>query len=212
VIAVVLEMPQRSPEWFAARAGVLTASVVSAIYGYRKDGKETAERRDLRMRLALEQVSGQPIEEPYSNADMQRGNDLEPQARAAYEMTTGRPVREVGFVRDPLFPLGCSPDGLVGDDGLLQIKCPRPANHFETVDAGTIPETYIYQLTHELMLTERAWVDFVSYCPQMPSGLDLLILRHERNEQAIAAHRLMCARFLAEVNTVAARITAKLEA
>lgn len=211
-MSTVLEMEQRTPAWYQARCGVLTASVVSAIYGYRKDGKETAERRDLRMRLALERVTGQPIDEPYTNADMQRGNDLEPHARAAYEMATGRLVQEVGFVLDDELPLGCSPDGLVGDDGLIQIKAPRPANHFETVEAQKVPDGYLYQLIHELMLTDRQWVDFVSFCPQMPAGLDLVIVRYARDEQAVAAHRLACGLFLVEVASTVAKITERLEA
>jgi putative phage-type endonuclease len=198
--------PQGSPEWLQARVGRLTASAVADIYGTRKDGKETAARRDLRVRLALERITGRSQESGYVNADMQRGTELEPLARAAYEMATGRSVTETGFVYllDP--PVGCSPDGLVGDEGLLEIKCPRAATHIETLERGTAPDDYVPQMLHQLWITGRDWVDFVSFCPDMPEELQVAIIRVETNN--LTPHAAAVLRFLGEVDAEEARIRA----
>jgi putative phage-type endonuclease len=198
--------PQGSPEWLQARVGRLTASAVADIYGTRKDGKETAARRDLRVRLALERITGRSQESGYVNADMQRGTELEPLARAAYEMNTGRSVTETGFIylSDP--PVGCSPDGLVGDDGLVEIKCPRAATHIETLERGTAPDDYVPQMLHQLWITGRDWVDFVSFCPDMPEELQVAIIRVEAND--LTPHGSAVLKFLGEVDAEEARIRA----
>jgi hypothetical protein len=206
----ILTMPQLSKEWFSARAGVLTASAVGDIYATRKDGKESAARRDLRMRLALERLMGTPIEDPYTNADMERGRTLEAAARAAYVGRTNHAVAEVGFCLSDDGRTGASPDGLVSDVGLLEIKCPRPATHFETVKAKAVPTDYVPQVTHALFVTGRAWVDFVSYCPQMPWPVDVCIVRHYRSEREMAAHELMVRQFLAAVDATAAEVASVL--
>jgi putative phage-type endonuclease len=205
----VVTAPQLSPEWFAARGGLLTASVVADIYSTRKDKKEPAGRRDLRMRLAIERLTGKPVEDTYSNPDMERGRMLEASARAAYEMAAGVVVHEIGLCVHDELPAGASPDGVVGDDGLLEIKCPRAANHIATVQAdGEIPEDYIPQVTHALWVTGRAWLDFVSYCPDLPSPLDLHIVRVIVGHGQLAAHELMVRAFLKEVDATVDELTA----
>lgn len=193
-------------EQLTARAGLLTASVVADIYATRKDGKESAARRDLRMKLAIERLTGVSLEEPITSRDIERGNELEPAARAAYEMTTGRLVTECAFMRHPVLLAGCSPDGLVGDDGLVELKCPRPATHVETLTAPAVPEGYVPQLVHQLWVTGRAWVDFVSYCPVLPPALQLVIVRRERAQGEMDAHELMVRAFLSEVDATVDRL------
>ena len=203
---LVSNAPQRSDEWRQLRAGRLTASVVSAIYGRRKDGKETAERRDLRTRLALERILGKPLDDGYVNADMQRGIDLEAQARACYEMRIGLPVSEVGFVYWDDLMVGCSPDGLVQDNGIIQIKCPRPANLLAFIRTMEIPEDYRIQMIHELMVTGRDWCDYVNYCPDLPGRLMMMVKGIGRDE--VAAHELNVRQFLREVDEEEAQIRA----
>lgn len=199
-------------EQLVMRAGLLTASPVSALYGSRRDGKETAARRDLRMRLAIERVTGLPMDEPLDTPDIRRGNELEPQARTAYEITTGRMVTECGFIRHETLLAGCTPDGMVGREGVTEFKCPRPATHFNTLTTGAIPEDYIPQVMHQLWVTGMQWADFVSYCPQMPVGLELVVIRHERNDAEIAAHELMVRQFLKEVDAAEAELRQLMEA
>lgn len=206
---IVVECEQRSPAWYAARAGVLTASVVADIYV--KKGKETAARRDLRMRLALERITGQPQEDGYVNADMQRGVDLEPEARTAYELHTGNPVTEIGFCRHDSLLIGASPDGLIDERGVLEIKCPRPANHWATVEAQVVPEDYVPQLLHALLVTGREWVHFVSYCPLMPDPLRVAVIQFSPTEAEFAAHELVVRQFLREVDETEAAIRRRME-
>lgn len=208
---IVIECEQRSPAWFAARTGVLTASVVADIYGTRKDGKETAARRDLRMRLALERITGQPQEDGYVNADMQRGIALEAEARTAYEMAKGHPVTEVGFCRHDTLPIGASPDGLIRSDGLLEIKCPRPGNHWPTIESQAIPSDYVPQLLHALVVTQLQFADFVSYCPVMPEPLRLCVLRYQPTDAERSAHELVVRQFLREVDETEAAIRRRME-
>jgi len=203
---LVSNAPQRSDEWRQLRAGRLTASVVSAIYGRRKDGKETAERRDLRTRLALERVLGKPLDDGYMNADMQRGIDLEAQARACYEIQTGNPVAEVGFVYWDDLMVGCSPDGFVGEGGLVQIKCPRPANHLAFLRTRDIPDDYRLQVIHEMWVTGRHWGDYVSYCADMPERLMLAVQGVTGAD--VSAHELNVRQFLREVDEEEAQIRA----
>lgn len=200
----VLTMPQRSPEWFQARAGLLTASDAADIYGVRKDGKETAARRDLRIRLALERVTGRVEMDGYINADMQRGIDLEAEARAAYEMAEGAIVTEAGLCVSDELPIGASPDGFIGEDGLVELKCPRPANHWTAIVERGIPADsgYLPQLRHQLLVTGREYVDWVSYCPSMPPELQVVVYSLARDKAELPAHELAVRQFLREVDAL----------
>lgn len=196
----IIDAPQRSPEWFAARAGRLTGSVASEIAATLKNGGEPAGRRDLRTRLALERLTGRSLEDDYQNADMRRGIELEPEALGAYEAATGNLVQPTGFLSHTELPIGCSLDGHIGDfDGILELKAPRPANHLKYLRAGVLPSDYRYQVVHNLLVSGARWADFCSYAPDFPEALRLFRVRVERDEKEIASYRLLVDLFLSEV-------------
>jgi putative phage-type endonuclease len=193
-----LKHDQRSPEWFAARCGSVTASSVSKVLATIKTG-EAAERRNYRAKLVVERLTGKPAEAPFTNAAMERGTELEPFARMAYESKTGNLVIESGFW-SLLGEIGASPDGLIGDDGLLEIKCPSLATHLQYLKAGVMPSEYIPQVQMQLWVTDRQWCDFVSYAPEFPENLQLFILRVQRDEDYINKLKTEVAKFLIEVS------------
>lgn len=171
--------PQGSPEWLAARLGRVTASRMKDVLATVKSG-EAAARRDYRTQLVCERLTGQPQDDVFVSADMQRGTDLEPVARAAYEAQTGQWVEQVGFLAHTSLMAGGSPDGVVGDyDGLIEIKCPRPATHIKWMRAGGVPADHLAQIRMLLWLTGAEWCDFISYCPQMPENLRVYVARED---------------------------------
>ena len=190
--------PQRSPEWFAARCGKVTGSAVSDVLAKVKVGESTG-RVNYRAQLVVERITGSPAGGDYTNAAMQRGTDLEPFARAAYEVATGLLALECGFWHND--DVGASPDGLIDDDGLLEIKCPSLATHFGYLKAGGVPSKYISQIQMQLYVTGRKWCDFVSFCPEYPEHLRLLVVRCNRDDVYIANMIVEIAKFLGEVQT-----------
>ncbi len=177
---------QESADWMAARAGAFTASRSADLMARTKSGP-SASRGNLLALLAVERLTGQCVE-TFTNGAMQRGIELEAEARDAYSFARGVAVDECGFVpcESVLIPCGCSPDGLIGDDGLLEIKCPASmAKHLDALRTGAHAKEYRWQLQHQLMVTGRAWVDAVSYDPRFPEGLQLAVTRVERDEAAI---------------------------
>lgn len=191
---------QRTAEWFLQRAGKVTASRLADVIAKTKTGYG-AGRSNYRAQLVAERLTGKP-QESFSNAAMQWGTDTEPYARMAYEGVTGNIVREVGFIEHLGFVglAGASPDGLVGDDGLLEIKCPNTATHIEYVIAGTVPERYKPQMAWQMACTRRQWCDFVSFDPRMPEDLQLLIVRYERDEEFVEELEKEVKSFLGEVD------------
>ncbi len=191
---------QRSPEWFAARLGCITASRAGDILATIKSG-EAAARRDYRTELALHRLTGQPTDEGYTSPEMQRGTDLEPEAFAAYEMFTGRMARKIGFLRHTDYRAGASPDGVIGDfEGLLELKCPKSATHLKYLRAGGVPADYLPQLTHQLWISGAAWVDFVSYDPRFPESMQVFIARLSAADAPIEDYAKKALAFLAEVD------------
>lgn len=180
---------QESQEWMLARAGAFTASRASDLMAKTKSGP-SASRGNLLTLLAVERLTGQPVE-TYSNGAMQRGIELEGEARDAYSFETGYPVEEAGYIAHPdIERCGCSPDGLVGDDGLVELKCPASmAKHLDALRTGSHAQEYAWQLQHQLMVTGRKWVDAASYDPRFPDGLQLAIKRVYRNETEITELR-----------------------
>lgn len=169
-------MIQGSPEWFAARCGKVTASRMADLMAQTRNGWG-ASRANYMGELIVERMTQQPAER-YENAAMRWGTDNEPQARAAYEFMQGVEVVEVGFVPHPKIAMaGASPDGLVGDDGCLEIKCPNTATHIETLLTQAVPDKYAKQMQWQMACTERAWCDFVSYDPRMPAHLQMFVKR-----------------------------------
>lgn len=177
---------QESQDWMAQRAGKFTASRASDLMAKTKSGP-SASRANLLALLAVERLTGQCVE-MYQNAAMSRGIDLEAEARDAYGFHEGVAVDESGFVAHPILPnTGCSPDGLLGDDGLLEIKCPSSMQkHLDALRTGAHAVEYRWQAQHQLMTTGRKWVAMASYDPRFPEGLQLAITRVERDEAAIA--------------------------
>lgn len=169
--------PQGTPEWLAARLGRVTASRMKDVLATIKSG-EAAARRDYRTQLVCERLTGQPQDDVFVSADMQRGTDLEPAARAAYEAVSGQWVEQVGFLAHTSLMAGGSPDGVVGDyDGLIEVKCPRPATHIKWMRAGGVPADHLAQIRMLLWLTGAEWCDFISFCPQMPEHLRVYVAR-----------------------------------
>lgn len=195
---IIHDCAQRSPEWFAARLGKLTGSRAADMLATIKSG-EAAARRDLRMQLVCERLTGQSQENGYINADMQRGIDLEPLALAAYESQTGALVQAVGFLEHPELPAGCSPDGLIGDDGMIEMKCPKSATHLGYLRSLVIPTDYQRQIIHNLWISGRQWCDFVSFDDRFPAPLNLVIMRMSRPSSDVTAYELSARLFLGEV-------------
>lgn len=202
------EIVQGTEAWHAARLGKVTASRVADMMARTKTGP-SASRKNYRAELVLERLTGQRLD-GYTNAAMQWGTETEPQARAAYEFLTDRTVAEIGFVVHPtIADLGASPDGLVGDDGLLEIKCPNPATHLELIETGAIPDKYIKQMQTQMACTGRNWCDFVSFDPRFPAEHQVWMMRVERDDELIAEIETAAAEFLAEVEAAVAALSRK---
>lgn len=201
----VNEAPQRSEEWFAARLGRVTGSRAADVLAQIKSG-EAAARRDYRMELVTERLTGVTADDGYINADMERGIALEPQAFALYEALTGRMLTTSGFLAHTELMAGCSLDGHVDDyKGIVEIKCPRSANHLANLKAGTVPAKYLPQIRHNLWITGAGWCDFVSFDPRWPEPLRMHIARVSHEEANVLIYESEVRRFLADVdNEVAA--------
>lgn len=198
-------MEQRTDEWFAARLGKVSASRVAEVIAKTKTGP-SASRRNYAVELALERITG-TRQERYQNAAMQRGTDLEPLARAAYEAATGQLVEEVGFILHPsIKSAGASPDGFVGGDGLVEIKVPNSATHLDTMLAGKADAQYLPQMHWQMACTGRKWCDFVSFDPRFPEEKQLLIARVHRDEVVITELEAEVTKFLDEVETIVKKI------
>lgn len=174
-------MEQRTPEWHEARRGSLGASEIYNALAKTRSGAYSAARKNIIARMAAERLGG--VSEGFITAAMQWGIDTEDSARMAYTLTTGRDVEQVGLYKHPdIEGTHASPDGLVGDDGLIEIKCPNTATHFETLITEVIEPRYVYQMQWQMACTGRHWCDFVSYDPRMADNLQLFIKRVERDE------------------------------
>ena len=191
---------QRSAEWFTARLGKFTASSASDMLATIKSG-EAAARRDLRMRLVLERLTGQSQESGYINADMQWGMDHEVDAFAAYEAHSGNLVRRTGFLSHVEFMAGCSLDGDVEHfAGIVEIKAPKSATHYGYLKARAVPANHLPQILHQLWITGAQWCDFCSYDPRFPEPLQLFVARVPRVEIDVLAYEKTALKFLAEVD------------
>lgn len=205
---------QGSEEWFELRRGLATGSHFADVMAKGRGGEESTTRRNYKMRLALEIVTGQVVPEAFTgNKHTERGKEMEPFARMAYESITGEIVTEVPFIRHKFLQAGVSPDGLVGDDGLVEFKCPIPSIHWEYINLaqGTPPAEYKWQVYGEMWVAERQWNDFVSYCEAMPEPLRTHIIRVPRNEAVIAELDAGVSKFIAEVNLLVKEIKALAE-
>jgi putative phage-type endonuclease len=193
------DIEQGTDEWFAVRCGKVTASRVADVIATTKTGY-SASRANYEAQLICEILTGKPAES-FTNAAMQWGTETEPLARAAYEVKTGNMVNQVGFVNHPTIEQsGASPDGLVGEDGLIEIKCPNTATHLDTLLEQKVPSKYITQMTWQMVCTGRKWCDFVSYDPRLPSNLQLFVQRIELDTDYAKKLESEVAKFLQEIN------------
>ena len=190
---------QGSPEWFAQRLGKVTASRVADVIAKTKSGYSTS-RDNYMAQLICERMTG-TVAESYTNAAMQWGTDNEPLARAAYESIKDVLVDEVAMITHPTIEMaGASPDGLVGDDGLVEIKAPQTNTHIDTLLSQIVPGKYITQMQWQMACTGRKWCDFVSFDPRMPEDLRLFIKRVERDDKLIAELESEVVKFLKELD------------
>jgi hypothetical protein len=169
------KVEQNSDEWFSLRAGRIGgASIGKIMANYGKAFGQPA--KDLAVKLAIEQITGVPIESGYTNGHMERGHEQEPVARAMYEEIMFCDVQPGGYFEHSV-DQGVSPDGLVYDDGQIEIKSVIETTHYATIKRGSFDPAYTWQLYYSLMITGREWIDFVSYCATFPPGKRLFVFR-----------------------------------
>ena len=196
---------QGSEEWLRARCGKVTASRIADMMAKTKTGWG-ASRKNYMAELIAERLTGNPAP-GFSNAAMQWGIDTEPQARAAYEFFRDEAVEEIGLVEHPTIPMtSASPDGLVGDEGMIEIKAPNTATHIDTLLAKSIPGKYVKQMQWQMACAGRGWCDFVSFDPRMPEHLRLFVQRVPRNDEGIAEIEAAVVEFLVEMDQILAAL------
>lgn len=200
-------MEQGTDAWHRARLGKLTASRICDAIAKTKSGWG-ATRANLMAQLVCERLTGQPTE-TFKSAAMIWGTETEPQARAHYALHTCEDVAEVGFIDHPTIPMsGCSPDGLVGSVGLVEIKAPNTATHLDTLLSGRFPPQYYPQIQWQMATCEREWCDAVSFDPRVPDHLRLYVERIPRDDKYIAELEAMAVEFLAELDAKLAKLAA----
>jgi len=201
------QIKQRSAEWFAIRAGKVTASRIADLMARTQKGWGKS-RDDYLSQLVRERLLGE-CEQGFVNEAMRWGIDQEASARECYEFAHGASVVEVGFLPHPTIEMaGASPDGLVGDDGMVEIKCPAPATHQATLLGAPIADKYMKQMQFQMACAGRQWCDFVSYDPRWPVEMQLHVRRVERDNAIIAEIETAVVGFLAEVERDVAALTA----
>ncbi len=199
----VIDAVQGTPEWLAARAGRVTASMISNVLMK----PETAGFRDYQAQLVAEILTGKPQGSDYTNVHMQYGTETEPLARSAYEAETGFSVDEVGLCIHPTIErAGASPDGLVGNSGLVEIKCPKVATHLAYLIAGVVPAGYKNQMMWQMACTGLDWCDFVSFRPDLPEHLQLFVVRFKRDSARILELETAVVAFLDTVDKMLSQL------
>lgn len=199
----IIDAPQKTVEWLQARAGRVTSSKVDCIFMQgRKKNEESKTRADYRLRLALERVNGTYIPDEYVNADMQRGNELEPAAIAAVEANLGILTESVGFLSCDELPVGTSPDAIVrngdGIDMVIEVKCPKLTTHYDYLkNPDLLWDTYAAQCRHHLWVSNAFAIALASYCPQFASKPLLVVQKSALMD--LDAHELAVRLFLDEV-------------
>jgi putative phage-type endonuclease len=195
---------QGSKEWLDMRCGKITASRIADVIAQVKVG-EAAGRENYRVELVCERLTSVPTD-GYTNAHMERGIELEPIARAWYEVERATFVKQVAFIDHPTIAMsGASPDGIV-DDGLIEIKCPMAKTHVKYLLDDKVPAKYIPQMAWQMACTHSKWVDFVSFCPELPKDMQLFIKRYNRDDAYIAELESKVVEFNDEVEQVITRL------
>lgn len=201
---------QGTAEWLSERAGKVTASKIADVMAVSKStGKPLATRDNYKADLICERLTGEP-KQAFVNDAMRWGTETEPQARAMYAFNEGMEVVETGFVPHPSIAMsGASPDGLSGDDGLVEIKCPNSATHIETLKGAKIDRKYLLQMQWQMACTGRKWCDFVSFDPRLSPAKQYLCQRVERDDELIAEMEAAVADFLTEIEADLAELETK---
>lgn len=198
-INIPLNLAQGTPEWFAARCGRVTASRVADLVARTKTGWG-ASRANYMAELVAERLTGQ-VAEGFTSPAMRWGQEWEAEARRAFEFRFDRDVVETGFVPHPLIEMsGASPDGLIGDTGLIEIKAPNTATHLEMLASRSVPGRYVSQMMWQMACTERSWCDFVSYDPRLPETMRLFVQRVPRDDRMIEDLEVAVRDFLEELD------------
>lgn len=192
---------QRSEEWYAVKAGVPSSSMFHAALAEGRGKTDSATRRSYMLRLAGERLTGEPMDS-YQNHHMQRGIEREREALRLYAFAYDQKPHAVGFIRNG--DIGCSPDGLIGADGLVEVKDKLPHLQIDVLDRGEVPSVHATQLQGQLLVTCRSWVDFVSHC----RGLPLFVKRVHRDEKRIAQIKLGLQTFCDELEFLVEKIRA----
>ena len=204
----IVDCAQGSPEWFAARLGKVTASRIADVVARTKTGW-SASRANYAAELIAERLTGTPTEK-FSNAAMDWGREQESAARSLFEMMTDREVSQVGLVLHPAIEHACaSPDGLVGDDGLIEIKCPNTATHIDALLSETIDGRYVKQMQFQMACTGKTHCWFVSHDPRLPAEMQMFIRRVDRDDATIAELEKEARIFLAEIDRKIERLSEK---
>lgn len=198
---------QGTDEWHQERLGKVTASRISDVMMK----PSTAGYQNYRAQLVCERLTGEPTE-GFKSAAMLHGTETEPQARATYSLHTGLDVEQVGFIPHPTLAMtGASPDGLVGADGLCEIKCPQPAEHIRMLTGGAIQRKYILQMQWQMECTEREWCDFVTFSTAMPFEMQIQVTRVKRDAELCAEILENVTRFIGDVGAMAENLRKRYE-
>jgi len=200
------DLVQGTSEWLQARCGSVGASSVVDVMSKGKDGKESTGYANLRAKLVAERLTGCVIE-GYTNAYMERGNADEGNAREVYEFVTGNDVVQVGLIRHPTIPFfHASPDGLINDNGMLELKRKIPALHIDYLLKNRVPPEYVKQMTAQLACSGREYVEFASYCPELSEEYQLFTIKMYRDEEAIKAMESAVIEFNITVDAMIAKL------
>jgi len=196
----IIDAPQRSEQWFQARLGRLTGSRAADMLATIKSG-EAAARRDLRMQLVCERLTGTVQDDGFVSPAMERGVMLEPAAFSAYEARTGNLAQRTGFLAHDDLAIGCSLDGHVGDfEGICEFKCPKSATHLRYLRGGVVPPDHMPQIIHNLLVTGADWCDFMSYDPRFGPGLEAFLVRVEADSVDLSGYLAKVLVFLDEID------------
>lgn len=201
---------QGTAEWLQERCGKVTASRIADVMARTKSGWG-ASRATYAAQLITERLTG-CVAPSFTNAAMIHGTETEPEARRAYEFFADRDVAQVGFIPHPKIAFaGASPDGLCGDDGMVEIKCPTSATHIDTLLTEVIPDKYVKQMHFQMMCCDRTWCDFASYDPRLPERMRLWVKRVNRDPVLVAEIETEVVAFLKEVDDAVGKLLAKYE-
>lgn len=203
----IINVQQLSGEWFQAHCGKVTGSHMKALLDITKKGEPGSTRKTYFRTKLAEMLTGVAIQDNYVSKEMLDGIEREPIARAAYEAQEECMVEEVGFVmHDSIERFGCSPDGLVDQDGGVEIKCPKAGTHLHWIMNGKIPEEHTPQLRAELSVTGLKWIDFVSFNPEVPKPLRLMVIRMTHEQADVGLIEEAVQQFISELDAAVERL------